>query len=71
MEEAPRLIGYIMGMPANKHVGHQGFDVELEIDVIIDLLSRATDSQRRIVINHLKPIAVKRAVANQLDIKFE
>jgi hypothetical protein len=60
-----------MTIPVNKHVRHQGFDVELEIEQIISVLSSATYSQRRAVIDHLTPIAVKCAVANEFDIKIE
>ena len=60
-----------MGHPVNKHVKHQDFDVELKILHITNVLRPATSDQRRAVIAHLAPIAVKRAVANEFDIVIE
>ena len=50
------------------HVKHLGFELELKVVKIVKALMWAPEEDRKIVIENLSPIGLKRAVADQFGI---
>lgn len=50
------------------HVKHLGFDLELKVVQIVRALALASDGDRVAVVSSLKPIGLRRAVAEQLGL---
>jgi hypothetical protein len=53
------------------HVKHLGFELETKVIQITRALGWVPSAERAIVVQQLSPIGLRRAVAEQLDIKLD